>query len=131
MQMSSSPNQSQHTERMAELRLAGLEKVIESIISISTYEAEELKKNQTFDIATTNMRKARLLLDFNSAVKDVETINLPSRLIERLKFMQVTLRRSLRQYQFHASAIREVSNMIMEANQAQQGDGTYSARRSL
>ncbi len=109
--------------------VAGLEKVIDSIITIASFESEALKNNQQFDIATMNMRKARLLLDFNSAMRATDKSQISARTRENLGRMRAVLARNLRHYQSHASAVREIVHMIMETAQAQQDDGTYSARK--
>ena len=113
-----------------EVSTAGLEKVIESIITIASFEADALKNNRQFDIATMNMRKARLLLDFNSAMRSADKSQINPRIQENLRNMRAVLARNLSQYQSHATAVREVVHMIMETAQSQQDDGTYSARKS-
>lgn len=105
-------------------------KVVDSIIEISVFETEELKQNKRFDIAMINMRKARLLMDFSSASKDVQINSLPPEIIARLKTMQLALRRSVRQYRFHTIAISEIADLIMQAARAQESDGTYSVQRT-
>lgn len=111
----------------ADVTVPGLEKVIDSITEIVDFETANLKQNQSFDIATSNLRKARLLLDLNTALRGLDSGTLPATTNEKLKTMQMALRRNQRQFHAHASAIREVIAMIIRSNRDQQSDGTYSA----
>lgn len=117
-------------QNRSEARMTGLKSVIDAIVQIANYETEEMKHNRPFDIATVNMRKARLLFDFNVASKDIQASDLTEDMILQLKNMQLALRRSVRQYQSHASAVREIADLIIHADQARTSDGTYGLRIS-
>lgn len=108
---------------------AGLEKVVESIVSLATFEAEALKTGRPFDIQTINMRKARLLLDFNGASKAVDPGVMQPHLVEQLRRMRAVLAQSLAQYQAHAAAVKELVQIVVETARAQQDDGTYNVRK--
>lgn len=108
-----------------EANFSGLESVIEAIVQVAAFEADKMKNNEPFDMSTISMRKARLLLDFNVASKDIDVRELPERTKVQLKNMQVALRRSVRQYQFHSNAVREIASLVIEADKARTSDGTY------
>lgn len=131
MQQANAGMQAVSTGLQKEQSTIGLEKVIDSIITIASFENDALKNNRKFDLATTNMRKARLLLDFNSAVRATDKSQISPPIHESLLRMRAVLARNLSQYQSHATAVQEVVHMIMETAQAQQDDGTYSARKSF
>lgn len=104
-----------------------LEQVIDSITSIAAFETEALKQGRQFDIGTMNMRKVRLLLDLNSAMRTVDVNQANAHLKDNLRRMHLVLSQNLSQFHAHATAIREVVNMIIETALAQQDDGTYSS----
>ena len=131
MQQANAGMQAVSTGLQKEQSTIGLEKVIDSIITIASFESDALKNNRKFDLATINMRKARLLLDFNSAVRTTDKSQISPPIHESLLRMRAVLARNLSQYQSHATAVQEVVHMIMETAQAQQDDGTYSARKSF
>jgi hypothetical protein len=131
MQQANAGMQAVSTGLQKEQSTIGLEKVIDSIIAIASFESDALKNNRKFDLATINMRKARLLLDFNSAARATDKSQISPPIHESLLRMRAVLARNLSQYQSHATAVQEVVNMIMETAQAQQDDGTYSARKSF
>ena len=108
---------------------AGLAKVIDSIITIASDETDALKNHRTFDIGTMNMRKARLLHDYNTAVRAMGPAQIEPAVRENLKRMRTVLGQNLLQFKAHAAALKEIVDIVMETAQEQQNDGTYSARK--
>ena len=108
--------------------ISGFSKVIDSIIAIASEETAALKANRPFDIATMSMRKTRLLHDYNGAARSLDVALIDQSVREKMKLMHSVLEQNLHQFNAHASALREIVTLMMEAAQEQQNDGTYTTK---
>jgi uncharacterized protein with HEPN domain len=108
----------------------GLVRVIESIISILEDETDALKHNRWFDMATMNMRKARLLHDYSSTVRGIDPRHVEPLVRGKLVRMRTALEQNMNQCRAHSAAVREIVTIVMEAECERHNDGTYSFRRN-
>ncbi len=107
----------------------GLVRVIESIISILADETDALKNNRWFDMATMNMRKARLLHDYSSTVRTIDPRHVEPFVRDTLMRMRTVLEQNMNQCRAHSAAVREIVTIVMDAEREQQNDGTYTSRQ--
>jgi hypothetical protein len=81
----------------------------------------------SFDIKASNARKSRCLYELNRAMKGIGHADMLSEHREGLLRLRKKLARNEAAIQAHLSAVSEVANLLKNAIQNAEADGTYSA----
>ena len=90
-------------------------------------ETASIRNNPGFDIKASNARKSRYLYELNRAIKGVDQPNLLAEHREGLTRLRQKLARNEAAILAHLNAVKEVANLLKNAIQHAEADGTYSA----
>lgn len=107
-------------------RPAALSAIIGRIEEAIEQETAGIRGNPDFDIKASNARKSRHLYELNRAIKGLpqaEVLNEHREALTRLRGKLADNEKALRA---HLSAVTEVANLIRDAIQKAEADGTYS-----
>ncbi|WP_144379159.1 hypothetical protein [Mesorhizobium amorphae] len=80
-----------------------------------------------FDLRASNARKSRCLYELNRAIKNITAEDLVDEHKEGLLRLRGKLERNEAALLAHLSAVSEVANLMKNAIQHAEADGTYSA----
>ena len=109
-------------------RSASCSHVLTVIGRIEGYLEEEttaLSSGLTFDLVSSNNRKSQGLVDLNCAVRVLSKIERGEELQTRLSNLRERLDRNLRVVRMHLNAVKEISDVLSDAIQSAESDGTY------
>lgn len=90
-------------------------------------ETVAIRANPRFDLKASNARKSRCLYELNRAMKGMGHVEFAERHREGLLRLQEKLSRNEQAILAHLSAVTEVANLLKNAIQQAEADGTYSA----
>lgn len=90
-------------------------------------ETDGIRSGAAFDIKASNARKSRCLYELNRAMKGIGHADVLSEHREGLLRLRKKLARNEAAIQAHLSAVSEVANLLKNAIQNAEADGTYSA----
>lgn len=90
-------------------------------------ETASIRNNSGFDIKASNARKSRYLYELNRAIKNVERPHLLEEHREGLIRLRQKLAKNEAAILAHLNAVKEVANLLKNAIQHAEADGTYSA----
>lgn len=88
-------------------------------------ETTALSSGLTLDLGSSNNRKSQGLVDLNCAVRVLSKIERGEELQTRLSALRERLDRNLRVVRLHLNAVKEISDVLSEAIQSAESDGTY------
>ena len=88
-------------------------------------ETAALSSGLTFDLGSSNNRKSQGLVDLNCAVRVLSKIERGEELQKRLSALREKLDRNLRVVRLHLNAVKEISDVLSDAIQSVESDGTY------
>ena len=107
-------------------RPAALSAIIGRIEEAIEQETAGIRSNPDFDIKASNARKSRHLYELNRAVKGLPQAEVLSEHHEALTRLREKLADNEKALRAHLSAVTEVANLIRDAIQKAEADGTYS-----
>jgi hypothetical protein len=90
-------------------------------------ETAAIRSNPGFDIKASNARKSRYLYELNRAIKGIDQPALLAEHREGLSRLRHKLARNEAAILAHLNAVNEVANLLKNAIQHAEADGTYSA----
>lgn len=90
-------------------------------------ETAGIRTNPRFDLKASNARKSRCLYELNRAMKGMGQTTFAEQHREGLTRLQEKLSRNEQAILAHLSAVTEVANLLKNAIQQAEADGTYSA----
>ena len=113
--------------RLSELRAAFLSAVgrLEQIIDLETL---ALQQHSPADLRDFNHRKSHGLLEMTRAMRALEQLSSDPESLAGLERLRGKLEKNLSILESHLRAVRQISGIIARAIEADDSDGTYSAR---
>ena len=106
-----------------ELRMSGVLGRLEEVLE---RENALIGSDPAFDIKASNARKSRCLYELNLLVRSLGKSNVPDEYHQRLHDLRRTLEANSIRIKAHLDAVRGVTELINDAVQASEADGTYS-----
>ena len=117
--------------RAAELRATpapgNLAAIIGRIEEAVEDETNGIKADSAYDLKASNARKSRYLYELNRAMKGVGQAEFLAEHREGLTRLRQKLARNEQAILAHLNAVNEVANLLKNAIQSAEADGTYSA----
>lgn len=104
--------------------LGRLERIIDN-------ENERIGKDPEFDLKVSNAHKSRCLYELTMLFRDVEPQELASGHLEQLHELKKKLALNARRVEAHMNAVRAVADLLKNAMQDADADGTYSQEQFL
>lgn len=113
--------------RLAELRTTFLSALVrlEQIIDLETL---ALQQHSPPDLRDFNHRKSHGLLEMTRAMRVLEQLSSDQESLAGLERLRGKLEKNLAILESHLRAVRQISGIITRAIEAEDSDGTYSAR---
>ncbi|MFE0019039.1 hypothetical protein ACFWXH_29610 [Mesorhizobium sp. NPDC059054] len=108
-------------------RVGSLTAIINRIEEAVETETAAIRTDMNFDLKASNARKSRCLYELNRAVKNITAEELVDEHREGLLRLRGKLERNEAALLAHLSAVSEVANLMKNAIQHAEADGTYSA----
>lgn len=108
-------------------RVGSLTAIINRIEEAVETETAAIRIDMNFDLKASNARKSRCLYELNRAVKNLAAEDLIDEHKEGLLRLRGKLERNEAALLAHLSAVSEVANLMKNAIQHAETDGTYSA----
>ena len=106
-----------------ELRISGVLGRLEAVLE---RENALIGTDPRFDIKASNAQKSRCLYELNLLIKSLDSTPMPAGAGERLRRLRRVLDTNAIRVKAHMEAVRGVTDLINEAVQAAEADGTYS-----
>ncbi|PLP56984.1 hypothetical protein CYK37_22325 [Mesorhizobium loti] len=108
-------------------RVGSLTAIINRIEEAVETETAAIRTDMNFDLKASNARKSRCLYELNRAIKNITAEELVDEHKEGLLRLRGKLERNEAALLAHLSAVSEVANLMKNAIQHAETDGTYSA----
>lgn len=108
-------------------RVGSLTAIINRIEDAVETETAAIRTDMNFDLKASNARKSRCLYELNRAMKNIAAEELVDEHKEGLLRLRGKLERNEAALLAHLSAVSEVANLMKNAIQHAEADGTYSA----
>lgn len=108
-------------------RVGSLTAIINRIEEAVETETAAIRTDMNFDLKASNARKSRCLYELNRAIKNIAAEELVDEHKEGLLRLRGKLERNEAALLAHLSAVSEVANLMKNAIQHAEADGTYSA----
>lgn len=108
-------------------RVGSLTAIINRIEEAVETETAAIRTDMNFDLKASNARKSRCLYELNRAIKNISAEELVDEHKEGLLRLRGKLERNEAALLAHLSAVSEVANLMKNAIQHAEADGTYSA----
>ncbi len=89
-------------------------------------ENDRLGKDPEFDIKTSNVQKSRCLYELTMLMKDPARNQVPDSFVGQMKHLKTKLALNERKVKAHMEAVRSVADILRNAVQEADADGTYS-----
>lgn len=89
-------------------------------------ENQRLGTDPKFDIKTSNTHKSRCLYELTMLCRDTQVSDLPQSFISQMRYLKDKLAINARKLEAHLEAVRSVTEILRNAAQEADGDGTYS-----
>jgi hypothetical protein len=121
------PQSRSGTDRSA--NYAHILRVIRRIEGYIDEETTALSSGLEFDLVLSNNRKSQSLVDLSSAVRGLSKVEGGEELQTRLSALRESLNRNLRVVRMHLNAVKEISDVLSDAIQSADSDGTYRPSR--
>lgn len=112
---------------LAAARPGNLSIIIGRIEEAVEEETAGIRANGSFDLKASNARKSRCLYELNRAMKGINQADMLSEHREGLTRLRQKLAKNEAAILAHLSAVTEVANLLKNAIQHAEADGTYSA----
>jgi hypothetical protein len=112
-----------------ESQAQSISKIVAGLLSCIRQETEALRANERYDMAGSNARKSRLLYELNRATGGLDTPNQSPELRLQLKTLRAELATNALLVKGHVTALREISEMMINLVRRDEADGTYVKQR--
>ena len=89
-------------------------------------ENERIGKDAMFDLKTSNAHKSRCLYELTMLCRDTDPGDFPAGFSSQMKFLKQKLLVHARKLEAHLNAVRTVTDILRNAAQESEGDGTYT-----
>lgn len=106
-----------------DLRMSGVLGRLETILE---RENRLIGSDPSFDIKTSNAQKSRCLYELNLLIRSMGSSGVPMHFKERLDHIRKLTETNSIRVQAHLEAVRGVTDLLNDAIQASEADGTYS-----
>ena len=117
------------TDSSAAVAQSGQQSSLHMVISrLGTFielETEQIQSNKNFDFGASSEKKSRLLFELNKASRGCDFSTLDRSVIDQLAHLKKALASNEAQIKAHLSAIREVSDLMVDILKNEEADGTY------
>ncbi|MBO3758341.1 hypothetical protein J5J10_14915 [Ciceribacter sp. L1K23] len=104
--------------------LGRLERIIDD-------ENQRIGRDAEFDLKVSNAHKSRCLYELTMLFRDTDTKELAAGYIEQMHELKKKLALNARRVEAHLSAVRAVADLLKNAMQQADADGTYSQEQFL
>ena len=104
---------------------ASLKAVITRLGAFVENETAEIRSNRQFDFQASSEKKSRLLFELNKASRGCDFSTLDRSVIDQLAHLKKALASNEAQIKAHLSAIREVSDLMVDILKNEEANGTY------
>jgi hypothetical protein len=108
-----------------ESQIQSMTKIIDGLLGCIREETAALRSNIRFDLSGSNARKSRLLYELNRAASGFGSADFSPELGSQLKGLRAELAANAVLVKGHVSAVREISDMIINLVRKEETDGTY------
>ncbi|HEY4191904.1 MAG TPA: hypothetical protein VGM46_04605 [Mesorhizobium sp.] len=108
-------------------RIGNLDAIIGRIEEAVEEETAAIRTDTSFDLKASNARKSRCLYELNRAIKGMGQPEALEQHREGLTRLRQKLTRNEAAILAHLNAVTEVANLLKNAIQRAEADGTYSA----
>jgi hypothetical protein len=106
-----------------------ISKIISGLLTCMREETIALRDNQRYDLPGSNARKSRLLYELNRAAGGIGASEYSLELSGQLKALRAELAANALLVKGHATALREISEMMIGLVRKDEADGTYVKQR--
>jgi hypothetical protein len=106
-----------------------ISKIIAGLLICIREETIALRDNQHYDLPGSNARKSRLLYELNRAAGGISASEHSLELSGQLKTLRAELAANALLVKGHATALREISEMMIGLVRKDEADGTYVKQR--
>lgn len=89
-------------------------------------ENERIGTDMKFDIKASNVHKSRCLYELTVLCRDTQPGEFPQGFASHMKMMKQKLQVNARRLEAHMNAMRTVADILRDAVQENEGDGTYT-----
>ncbi|MDO6962588.1 hypothetical protein [Rhizobium alvei] len=89
-------------------------------------ENERLGSDPRFDIKASNAHKSRCLYELTMLCRDTQPGEFPEGFATHMKFLKGKLMLNARKLEAHLNAVRTVTDILRNAAQEREADGTYT-----
>ena len=89
-------------------------------------ENERIGTDMKFDIKASNVHKSRCLYEPTVLCRDTQPGEFPQGFASHMKMMKQKLQVNARRLEAHMNAMRTVADILRDAVQENEGDGTYT-----
>lgn len=103
-----------------------LQTVLGRLELIIDNENERIGKDAKFDIKTSNAHKSRCLYELTMLCRETSPEEFPTGFSSQMKFLKQKLLLNARKLEAHLNAVRTVTDILRNAVQENDGDGTYT-----
>lgn len=101
--------------------------VLERLERILTRENESIGRDPAFDVKASNALKSRCLYELTQLSRALAPGDLSPEALHRLVQIRPLVKSNETRLRAHVEAVRAVAQLLKDAMQAAEGDGTYSA----
>jgi hypothetical protein len=103
-----------------------LQTVLDRLELIIDNENERIGTDAKFDIKASNAHKSRCLYELTILCRDTSQADFPTGFSSQMKFLKQKLLLNARKLEAHLNAVRTVTDILRNAAQESDGDGTYT-----
>jgi len=103
-----------------------LQTVLDRLELIIDNENERIGTDVKFDIKASNAHKSRCLYELTMLCRDTGPEEFPTGFSSQMKFLKQKLLLNARKLEAHLNAVRTVTDILRNAVQENDGDGTYT-----
>lgn len=105
---------------------SSLQTVLSRLNFFIEQETEEIGSNKKFDFKASSEKKSRLLFELNKASRLADHTSMNETLISELQRLRKALKINEAKIRIHLSALRDVSDILVNIIKDENTDGTYS-----
>ncbi len=120
------PAQDVHVEMPPNGNIPAIIRRIEDAVEAET---TAIRTDVNFDLKSSNARKSRYLYELNRATRGLDVAQLGAEVRDGLSRLREKLEINEQAILAHMNAVKEVANLLQNAIQQAENDGTYSAQQ--
>ena len=106
-------------------QVSSLQTIIARLGTFIERETEQIETESNFDFGASSEKKSRLLFELNRASRGCNLQELDRSILVELVRLKKALARNEARIQAHLSAVREVSDIMVNILKREDADGTY------